>query len=53
MDDRFIGVADRDTDIYHPVSLVVADTLLYHFNYPSIGLYFFKIVQSHDPGTIS
>ena len=52
MDDRFIGATGSHTSIYHPVSLVVADTLLYHFNYSAVDLHFFKIVQGNDPGTV-
>jgi len=32
---------------------VVADSLLHHFNYSAVGLYFFKIIQSNNCETIS
>jgi len=53
MDDRSVSAAGSHTGIYHPVSLVVADTLLYHFNYSAVGVYVFKIVQGNDPRTVS
>ena len=49
----FIGAAGSHTGIYHPVSLVVANTLLYHFNYSAVGVYFFKIVQGNHSVTVS
>src|SRR5262249_36400450 len=53
MDDRFIGSTDSHPGIYCPVSLVVADAILYCFDHSPIGIYVFKIVQSHDSGAVS
>ena len=49
MDDRFISATGSYTGIYHPVSLVVADTLLYHFNYSAVGVYFLKLFRAMTP----